>query len=150
MLENHREMFTANREAIETVYSSQLMARATSPSIPRSESETPRKWPKFPAPGVNRPKMGQNPVNLEMSPKFWEIIGECPIPIERQLRQSMPSNLCQTSTPRPSRDLILNQQKKWPKCPPRGINMPQMGQKSEIYEITPKCFKLKCSQPKGK
>jgi len=142
MLENHREIFTANREAIETVYSSQFMARATSPPIPKSESKTPRKWPNCPPPGANRPKTGQNPVNMEMSPKCWKIIGKCSQPTVNQFAPSTHPNLWQGSASSQFRDLSLKHPVNGPYlCPPRGMHMPQMGQKSEISESTSICFK---------
>jgi len=47
---------------------------------------------KFPPPGVIRPKMGQNPVNLETSSKCWKIIVKCSQPIGKQFRQSTHPN----------------------------------------------------------
>jgi len=96
--------------------------------------------------------MGQNPVNLEISPKCREIIGKCSQPIGKQLRQSTHPNLWQGPYPRQSRDLSPKHPPKWPNCPPPGANRPKMGQNPVNLGIYPKCWKIigKCSQPIGK
>jgi len=66
----------------------------------------PQKTGQMPSPGCNlAKKMGQKPVNLEMSPKCCKNIGKSSQPIGKQLRQSTHPNLLQGPSPRRSRDL---------------------------------------------
>jgi len=128
------------------------MARATSPSIPRSESKTPPKWPKCHPLAVKKPKMGQNTVNLEISRKCWKIIGKCLQPKGKQFRQSTHPNSWQGPSPRQYRDLSPKQPPNGPKCPSPRVNRPKMGQNPVNLELSPKCWKIigKCPIPIGK